>query len=139
MEATMGDNKIEGAVPLNEFRELKREITADLDSRLKGFEKILDTWGSSITDLIATMQDHHNKTLDLSIQPIKENMKRHAADLSELYDKDRENRDRFGMIEGRVKTLEDDKIDNKDNNSKWIGILGILAGILIAIMGFVIQ
>ena len=54
-------------------------------------------------------------------------------DIAQLYDMDRENRDRHADINARLKTLEDDKADKQFNVGTILGVLGavIAAGAVI--------
>ena len=105
---------------------------------LDRFEKLEDKLTKVIQETVKSLQDHTDKLLELTIDPIKESVNRHTKDIDELYNKDRENRDRFGKIEGRVNILEDDKIDNKDNGNKWVAIIGILGGLIVGLIGFLL-
>ena len=84
-------------------------------------------------------EQHIKETLQLSIDPIKETLERHTKDIDDLYTKDRENRDRFGKIEADVKTLKDDKDDNKHDKEIRVGIWAIVSAIAIAAGGWVIS
>ena len=77
-----------------------------IDPELLNF---LNGMKSDLTVAVKESEKHIKETLQLSIDPLKDTTERHTKDIDSLFDKDRENRDRFGKIEAYVKTLTDYK------------------------------
>ena len=84
-------------------------------------------------------ENHIKETFKLTIDPIKDTTDRHTKDIDGLFDKDREHRDRFGEIEGRVKTLEDDKDDSKHGKEIRVGIWAIAVTIILGVGAWIIS
>ncbi len=84
-------------------------------------------------------ETHIKETLKLTIDPVKESLKTHKADIDDLYEKDREHRDRFGQVEGRVKTLEDDKKDNNISKEMKLVTIGIIITGIIGVIAIIIS
>lgn len=84
-------------------------------------------------------EQHIKETLQLSIDPIKDTTDRHTKDIDDLYNKDREHRDRFGVIEADVKNLMEDKVDNKHDKEIRVGVWAIVSAAVLAATGWVIS
>lgn len=100
--------------------------------------KYLDNFKKDMTTAFKESENHIRETLKLNIDPIKETTDRHTKDIDDLYNKDRENRDRFGIIEADVKTLKENKNDGKHNKELNMGYIGIIVGIIVATVGWLI-
>ena len=92
------------------------------------FDSLETKLTTAIKEAIETVQKYNDKTLD-----------RHTEDLDQLFTHDRQNRDRFGEIEGRVKTLEDDKDDSKHGKEIRVGIWAIAVTIILGIGAWIIS
>lgn len=84
-------------------------------------------------------EKHIKETLKLTIDPVKDELKTHKKGIDDLYNKDRENRDRFGKIEGRVNTLEEDKKDNDISKEMKLVTIGIIVTAIIGIVAIIIS
>ena len=100
---------------------------------------VLNGMETKFLNAVKESETHIKETLKLSIDPIKDTIDRHTKDIDGLFDKDRENRDRFGAIEGRVKTLEDDKDDNKHSKEIRVGIWAIIVTIILGLGAWIIS
>lgn len=102
-------------------------------------KEYLDEFKKDIKEAINRLEEHIKSLLESNIAPIQEQQKKHTEDIRDLYEKDREMRDRVGSLEGRVKTLEDDKQDNRFSTEMKIvivvALIGVGASVLIAIFG----
>lgn len=74
-------DKINGGLNLDELRELKREITADLDTRLQGFEKVLDTGITAIKEMLQSFISSNDKAHD----ELKADAKELRTSIKEVY------------------------------------------------------
>ena len=83
---------------------------------------------AAIKEAIETVQKYNDKTLD-----------RHTGDLNQLFEHDRENRDRFGVIEADVKNLKEDKEDNKHNKEIRVGVWAIAVTIILGVGAWIIS
>ena len=95
------------AVDINELR-------AYLDPRLEALEKAI----RNITE------------------PIVKDVDRLRGDINNLFDMDRDTRDRIGLVESDVKTLKDDKDDKKHSSQNVILIITIVITAAIALIGW---
>lgn len=84
-------------------------------------------------------ETHIKEMLKLTIDPVKENLKKHEDDIEDLYNKDLEHRARFGMIEADVKNLVEDKEDGKHDKEIRVGIWAIVSTIALAAVGWVVS
>ena len=104
----------------------KRKMTDDqLYARFDSLEIKLT---AAIKEAIETVQKYNDKTLD-----------RHTGDLNQLFEHDRENRDRFGVIEADVKNLKEDKEDNKHNKEIRVGVWAIAVTIILGVGAWIIS
>ena len=104
----------------------KRKMTDEqLYARFDSLESKLTT---AIKEAIETVQKYNDKTLD-----------RHTSDLNQLFEHDRKNRDRFGVIEADVKNLKEDKEDSKHSKEIRVGIWAIAASIILGIGAWIIS
>lgn len=110
----------------------KKMIDPELLTVLNGME-------AKFINAVKESETHIKETLQLTIDPIKDTTDRHTKDIDGLFDKDRENRDRFGVIEGRVKTLEDDKDDSKHGKEIRVGIWAIVVTIVLGFGAWVVS
>ena len=92
------------------------------------FDSLETKLTTAIKEAIETVQKYNDKTLD-----------RHTGDLNQLFEHDRENRDRFGVIEADVKNLKEDKKDNKHDKEIRVGVWAIVSAIALAAGGWVIS
>lgn len=99
----------------------------------------LDNMQTNLKNSQKESENHIKETFKLTIDPIKETTLRHTEDISGLFDKDREHRERFGKIEGRVKTLEDDKEDHKHGQEIRVGIWAIAITVILAVVAWVVN
>lgn len=78
----MGENaKDQEVFSLNELREMKAEITKDVDTRLQGFEKILDNGLSAIRDMLQGSILSNDKAHD----ELKADSKELRSSIKEVY------------------------------------------------------
>ena len=92
-----------------------------------------------MTQAVKDSENHIKETLKLTIDPVKDNLKKHESDIDDLYNKDREHRDRFGKVEGKVKTLEDDKKDNNISKEMKLVTIGIIVTGVIGVIAIIIS
>lgn len=95
--------------------------------------KYLDGMITRLIDSQKESEKHIKETFKLTIDPIEKTLERHSSEIFGLFDKDREHRERFGKIEGRVVVLEDDKKDHKDSQQLRVGIWAIVASVILGI------
>ncbi len=93
---------------------------------------------TEMTQAVKDSETHIKETLKLTIDPVKDNLKKHEGDIDDLYGKDREHRDRFGKVEGRVEILENDKTNDKFSKEMKIVTVGIIVTALIGIGAIII-
>jgi len=99
----------------------------------------LDNMKTELKQSQKESEQHIKESFTLTINPIKETTERHTKDIDDLYNKDREHRDRFGEIEGRVKTLEDDKDDSKHGKEIRVGIWAVAVTVVLGIGAWIIS
>jgi len=99
----------------------------------------LDNMKTELKQSQKESEQHIKESFTLTINPIKDTTERHTKDIDDLYNKDREHRDRFGEIEGRVKTLEDDKDDSKHGKEIRVGIWAVAVTIVLGVGAWIIS
>lgn len=111
------------------------EVDRDTKEYLDGFKR-------DIQKSLESLEQHIKDLLESNIKPIESTLERHTADIGDLYEKHRETLVDYGKIDGRVKTLEDDKQDSKFSTEMKlafggvvVALFGVAAAILIAIFG----
>ena len=128
----MGEKSNEGSLPLDEVRELKREITADLDTRLQGFEKVLDTGVNAIKEMLQGFIIANDKAHD----ELKADAKELRNSIKEVYlrmntDKDETDKKISAVrtsVEGQIKQANEEieklKLKPGENASKLLSKIG---------------
>jgi hypothetical protein len=101
--------------------------------------RYLDKMQQTFKEDIKQSEEHIKETFKLTIDPIKETTDRHTRDIEDLYEKDREHRDKLGDISGRVKTLEDDKEDNKHGKEIRVGVWAIVVTIVLGVGAWIVS
>jgi hypothetical protein len=101
--------------------------------------RYLDKMQQTFKEDIKQSEEHIKETFKLTIDPIKETTDRHTRDIEDLYEKDREHRDKLGDIAGRVKTLEDDKEDNKHGKEIRVGVWAIVVTIVLGVGAWIVS
>ena len=92
------------------------ELRAYLDPRLEALEK-------TIRDITG---------------PILKDTERLRVDINDLYEKHRDILVDAGKIDGRIKTLEDDKDDKKMSSQNIIMIIALMASVIVATVGWIL-
>lgn len=77
------------------------------------------------------------KTIRNITEPIVKDVDRLRGDINNLFDMDRDTRDRIGAVESDVKTLKDDKEDKKHSSQNVILIITIVITAAIALIGWI--
>lgn len=77
------------------------------------------------------------KTIRNITEPIVKDVDRLREDINNLFDMDRDTRDRIGLVESDVKTLKDDKEDKKHSSQNVILIITIVITAAIALIGWI--
>ena len=77
------------------------------------------------------------KTIRNITEPIVKDVDRLRGDINNLFDMDRDTRDRIGAVESDVKTLKDDKEDKKHSSQNVILIITIVITAGIALIGWI--
>lgn len=93
------------------------EVDRDTKDYLEDFKK-------DIKESLKSLEDHIRSLLETTIKPIEGTLNRHTKDIGDLYEKHRETIVDIGKLDGRLKTLEDDKQDKKFSTEMKI-IIGI--------------
>ena len=77
------------------------------------------------------------KTIRNITEPIVKDVDRLRGDINNLFDMDRDTRDRIGLVEADVKTLKDDKDDKKHSSQNVILIITLVITAAIALIGWI--
>ena len=77
------------------------------------------------------------KTIRNITEPIVKDVDRLRGDINNLFDMDRDTRDRIGAVESDVKTLKDDKEDKKHSSQNVILIITLVITAAIALIGWI--
>ena len=101
--------------------------------------QFLNEMKTELKDSQKESEKHIKETFQLTIDPVKEKLNKHESDISELYDFDRNKADRIGVVEGRIKTLEDDKDDSKHGKEIRVGIWAIAVTIILGVGAWIIS
>lgn len=98
----------------------------------------LDDLKREIKEDLSCFKTDIKELLDIKLDPVEKQQDKHTKDIDDLYNKDREMRDRIGAVEGRVKTLEDDKEHGKfSKEMKIVLVAAILSPFAGALISFV--
>jgi hypothetical protein len=86
--------------------------------------------------------DEKFKHLELAIADVKAttagDIQRLRNDISELYEKDREMRDKVSCIAARVGVLEDDKSQHSDDRRFTLALIGLIISFGLAVAGWLL-
>ncbi len=125
-------DKLNGGLTLDELRELKKDITADLDTRLKGFEKVLDTGITAIKEMLQNFISSNDKAHD----ELKADAKELRNSIKEVYlrmntEKDETDKKISAVrnsVEQKIEIVSDDvdnlKLAPGEKASKLVGKVG---------------
>jgi len=103
----------------------KGHFEMDLDTK-----QYLDEFKKEIKETLQNIENHIKELIESTIKPIEKQLNQHTNDISDLYDKDRETRDRLGHVEGRATTLEKGS-SNKKFSTEMIIVVFIAIGSII--------
>ena len=103
----------------------KGQFEMDLDTK-----QYLDDFKKDIKETLKNIENHIKELIESTIKPIEKQLNQHTKDISDLYDKDRETRDRVGRVEGRVTTLEKGN-NNRKFSTEMIIVVFIAIGSII--------
>lgn len=100
---------------------------------------------TAIEKKLGAFRDDIIAHMDLKINPIEKTVDRHTEDIKDLYDKDREMRDRVGALEQRQANDEGDRsgrdkatgLGMAQQELTW-GKVGIIVAIFSAITGLIV-
>ena len=98
-----------------------------------GTKQYLDDFKQDIKESLQAIEKHIRELIESSIKPIEKQVDKHTIDIEQLYNFDREKRERDGKVEGRVKILEDDKQQHQFSTEMKIVIGIAIATMLVSI------
>lgn len=80
--------------------------------------------------------------MDILLSSIKEDVDRHREDLDDLYNKDRESKERIQKLESNLENHVDNhkeqKSDKNNNTGVIIGVLGVMIGLAAVIVALLV-
>lgn len=110
-------------------------VDPEIRSYLESFKADLI---EEVRNLNKQLSESLEKLFNAYIDPIKETMRRHTDDIRDLYDHDRQSRDKLSIAETKIDTLED-KIDkhieysgddDKFKRTQAVAIVAVVASVL---------